>query len=95
MNLVLLRRALRDINGIHDFIAQADPAAAIAVVERINKSLKLIESNPNAGHPTLERSIREWSVPGLPYVIPYRIKSAQIEILRIYHTSRKRPADWI
>ncbi len=93
MSVVLLQAALRDINRVYDFIAQTDPAAAIAVVDRINKFLRLIESRPHAGRTSRGGLIREWSVPGLPYVIPYRIKSGQIEILRIYHTSQKKPDD--
>lgn len=94
MKLRLLPRAVNDVAGQYTFIAKDDPAAALRVVERIEKSLRLIESNPLIGHPTPGRPTREWPVPGLPYVIPYRIKGDTIEILRVFHTRRKRPDIW-
>lgn len=94
MKLRLLPRAVNDIAGQYIFIAKDNPMAARRVIERIRKSLWLIESNPLIGHPTPGRATREWSVPGLPYVIPYRIKGETIEVLRVFHTRRKRPAMW-
>jgi toxin ParE1/3/4 len=94
MKLRLLPRAVNDIAGQYDFIAKDNPAAALRVVERIEKSLRLIESNPLIGHPTPGRPVREWSVPGLPYVIPYRIRGETAEVLRVFHTRRRRPETW-
>ncbi|MFN0190718.1 MAG: type II toxin-antitoxin system RelE/ParE family toxin [Aestuariivirga sp.] len=94
MKFVLLPRALRDIRDIHLFIARTDERAAGSVIERVSNSLRMIEERPYAGHVTEGRPTREWSVAGLPYVIPYRITATRIEVLRVYHTRRSRPADW-
>ncbi len=94
MRIVLLAQALRDITQIHQYIAQDNESAANAVVERISKSLRFIESNPHLGRQTPGQTTREWSVPGLPYVIPYRIRSNRIEVIRVYHTRRQRPKSW-
>ena len=94
MKIVLLARALRDAEEIYGFIARDDPSAANSVIARITRSLRLIETNPNIGHPIPGKPSREWSVPGLPYLIPYRVRAGQIEVLRIYHTRRKKPKDW-
>jgi plasmid stabilization system protein ParE len=32
------------------------------------------------------------SLPGLPYVVPYRIVGSGVRILRVYHTARRWPA---
>ena len=34
---------------------------------------------------------RELVIPGLPYIIPYRVKNNVIEILRVLHAARKWP----
>jgi plasmid stabilization system protein ParE len=30
-------------------------------------------------------------VPGLPYLIVYRVRANTVEILRVFHTARNRP----
>lgn len=90
----LLARAVQDLAAIQAYIAAKDPEAATAVASRLKKSLDLIADRPEIGRPTSRPGVREWSVPGLPYVIPYRVKAGYIEILRVYHTSRKRPDAW-
>jgi plasmid stabilization system protein ParE len=37
---------------------------------------------------------RELLVPKTRYLIPYRIRADQVEILRVFHTSRKPPKRW-
>lgn len=92
--LRLLRRALRDIDEVHRHISKEDKIVARSVIERIDETLIAIRNNPNIGRPTLRPSIREWSVPGLPLVVPYRVKGTKIEILRIYHARRQKPLRW-
>ncbi|GLS17867.1 hypothetical protein GCM10007874_08830 [Labrys miyagiensis] len=92
--LRLLRRALNDIAELHKHIAKEDKIVARNVVERIDKALIAIRNNPNIGRPTQRPPIREWSVPGLSLVIPYRVKGTRVEILRVYHTRRRRPLRW-
>lgn len=95
MKLKILPRAVRDFAGIRAYIGADSQAAAEAVSARITKSLNLITLRPEIGRPTPETRIREHSVPGLPYVIPYRVRGDTVEILRIFHTSRERPSKWI
>ena len=90
----LLRRATRDLEEIHAYVAAADPHAAGAVAKRLAASLDLIATRPEIGRPTKWPDVREWSVPGLPYVIPYRIRPGVVDILRVWHTSRNRPENW-
>lgn len=90
----LLARAARDLADIEAYISADDPRAAAEVAQRIRKSLDLIAARPDIGRPSKVTSIREWSVPGLPYVIPYRVGDDRIDILRVFHTSRKRPDAW-
>jgi len=35
--------------------------------------------------------MRGSGLPHFPYIIPYRIKETRVEILRVFHTSRKWP----
>lgn len=90
----LLVRAVHDLMEIEAYVAVENPQAAEALAARLRKSLDLITDRPEIGRPTHRADVREWSVPGLPYIIPYRIKSGYVEILRIFHVRRKRPDRW-
>ncbi|WP_425475967.1 type II toxin-antitoxin system RelE/ParE family toxin [Mesorhizobium yinganensis] len=95
MKLKILPRAVRDLAEIRAYISLDSEYAADAVSLRIKKSLNLISARPGIGRPSTQPRIREHSVPGLPYVVPYRIRGETVEILRIFHTSRERPLKWI
>jgi toxin ParE1/3/4 len=90
----LLPAAIRDLKELHAYIAFDNPAAADSVAARLKKAFILIAEKPYIGRPMSDRPTREWPVPGLPYLIPYRVSGDTVEILRIYHTSRQRPEEW-
>ena len=94
MKRQILAKAARGLAEIEAYISTDSPEAAKTVASRLRRSFDLITARPDAGRPTPFGDIREWSVPGLPYLIPYRIRPNRIEILRIWHTSRKRPPEW-
>jgi toxin ParE1/3/4 len=95
MKLKVLPRAVRDLENIHAYINADSAEAAEAVMLKLTKSLNLITSRPELGRPIPESRSREWSVPGLPYTIPYRVRGETVEVLRVFHTRRQRPPRWI
>ena len=94
MKFRLLLKAVRDLEEINAFIDSDDPSVATKVVERILQSFEILAKRPEIGRPVAGRPVREWSVPGLPYLIPYVIRD-DVVILRVYHTRRKRPKRWL
>jgi len=96
MKIRWLRKALENIEHEATYISQENPAAANVVVQRIYDSVALLADNPSLGHPGRIPDTRELIVPDTQYIIPYRVspRSNQIEILRIFHTSRKPPKSW-
>jgi addiction module RelE/StbE family toxin len=94
VKLKVLPRAARDLQSIRSFIEKDDEAAAKQVIAKLVHSIDLIVLRPEIGRPAKGRDTREWTVPGLPYIIPYQVKADELIILRIYHTRRKRPNDW-
>ncbi len=85
---------MRDLREMRAYISAQYPAAAERVGLRLDQAIELIAQQPNIGHSSPDHLAREWSVPGLPYVLPYRVQGDVIEILRIFHTSRLRPPSW-
>lgn len=83
-----------DLKSLRAHIAADNPRAANEIATRLGRAIQLIAAKPNVGRPTKRSGIREWSVPGLPYVIPYRVKAGTIEILRVFHSRQRRPDQW-
>lgn len=94
MKVRLLPAAVRDLREAVAYIALNDPAAAASVSRRIERAVELIAARPDIGRPIDPPGTREWSVPGIPYVIPYRLNGEALEIIRIWHTRRQRLEKW-
>lgn len=94
MKIRWLRTALLNLDEEAAYIAAEDPAAARMVVARIVEAVAMLASQPAIGRPGRVLGTRELLVPKTRYVIPYRIRAEQVEILRVFHTSRKPPKHW-
>lgn len=96
MQVSWLARALRNLDDEAEFVAQDNPAAAQALVQRVHDAIGHLKANPALGRPGRIHGTRELIVPGTRYIIPYRVKprSYRIEILRVFHTSRRPPNRW-
>lgn len=94
MRVRWLRAALLNLDEEAAYIATEDPAAARLVVGRIVTAVNLLAQKPALGKPGRLSGTRELLVPKTRYLIPYRIRADQIEILRVFHTSRKPPKSW-
>jgi toxin ParE1/3/4 len=86
--------AVRDLKELRAYIAADNPSAAGRVAARIDKAIALLAEMPAIGRPTPKRPTREWIIPGLPYLIAYRMEGDTIDILRVWHTSRRRRTEW-
>ncbi|MBI4990126.1 MAG: type II toxin-antitoxin system RelE/ParE family toxin [Rhodocyclales bacterium] len=94
MRLRWLRTALRNLDDEASYIAADDPAAARLVVRRILSSVALLIDNPAMGRPGRVAGTRELVVTKTRYIVPYRVRASEIQILRIFHISRKPPTRW-
>ncbi len=96
MKIRWLRKALENIEQEVAYISRENPVAANEFVQRIYNSVSLLANNPTLGHPGRIPDTRELVVPDTHYIIPYRVvpRLKQIEILRVFHTSRKPPQNW-
>ena len=96
MEIKWLKRALRDLDDEAEFIARDDPAAAKQIVQRIHNSVSSLVTNPALGHVGRVPGTRELVIPDTRYIVPYRVRPRleRIEILRVFHSSRKLPKRW-
>ena len=94
MRLRWTRLAERDLDGIAAYIGQDSPASAARVVlELIDQTEVLLTRHVALGRAGRILGTRELVIGGLPYIIPYRLRDNDIEILRVLHTSRRWPSE--
>jgi len=94
MRIKWLRKALENLDHEAEFIALENTQAAKAIVKKINNTVNLLSENPALGKPGRIASTRELIIANTPYLVPYRVKNKTIEILRVFHSSRKPPKNW-
>jgi toxin ParE1/3/4 len=94
MKLRFTQRARRHLEEIADYIAQRNPDASFRVGRRIRETVELLPIFPHVGHQGTLAGTRELVVPGLPYIVVYRLEPGEESaavILGIYHGSQLRP----
>ncbi|HLD08906.1 MAG TPA: type II toxin-antitoxin system RelE/ParE family toxin [Methylophilaceae bacterium] len=94
MQVVWLKTALNNLDDIAAYISKENPVAAAQVAEAIVAQINQLKSQPALGRPGRVLGTRELVITNTHYLVPYRIKNNAVEVLRIFHTSRKLPAHW-
>ncbi len=94
MRVRWLRTALRNLDEEASYIAADDPTAARQVVARVLEAVAQLADQPALGRPGRVPSTRELVVARTRYIVPYRVKRDAVEILRVFHTSRRLPNRW-
>ena len=93
MEIVWTRQALQTLESIADYIAEENPVAAYEVTEAIREAVTPLADFPEMGRPGRIAGTRELSVSRLSYILIYRLLDEVIEILEVFHTSRRFPPD--
>lgn len=86
-----LKTALKNLDNEAEYIALENPQAAKSIVKKIILTVNILRENPALGKAGRIVGTRELVIANTPYLIPYRIKNNTIEILRVFHCSRKPP----
>jgi len=94
MRVRWLRKALRDLDQEATYIAADNAVAARIVVERVLAAAALLAEHPGLGRPGRVAGTRELLVNKTRYIVPYRVRGESVEILRVFHTSRRLPHRW-
>ncbi|MGA9059924.1 MAG: type II toxin-antitoxin system RelE/ParE family toxin [Terriglobia bacterium] len=83
--------ALEDLHNAYEYVAADNPRAASAMIARIEAAVNSLRVFPDAGRPGRVEGTRELVVTGTPFIIPYRTKHRQVEILALIHAARRWP----
>jgi toxin ParE1/3/4 len=92
MKVIIREAAFDDLNRIHAWIAKDRPGSADAVVDRILESTGGSAVFPTWATLVEREGTLEWVIPGLPYVIVYRVREDEdfISIDAVFHGAQDR-----
>jgi toxin ParE1/3/4 len=94
VRLEWLHTALANLNAEVEYISQGSPAAAARTVAAIVNAVENLKRFPASGRPGRVPGTRELAVSGTPYIVPYRVRSDTVELLRVFHAARKWPSQF-
>ena len=94
MQLKWLRKALANLEDEAAYIAQDNPAAAARFIETVFTAVDHLTDYPALGCQGRVAGTRELVISDFPYVVPYRVRGQNVEILRVFHTARMPPSAW-
>jgi addiction module RelE/StbE family toxin len=94
MAIVWRRQAEQDLQRIVDFILERNPAAARSVCDRIERRVAELLDHPQSGRRGRVVGTRELIVAGTPYIVAYRVKGRQIDVLAVLHGARRWPVNF-
>ncbi len=89
MQVKWLRQASRNLDEEAAYIAQESPQSAASFITHLTTSAEILAAHPQMGRPGRVPGTRELVVTRFPYILPYRVREQNVEILRVFHTSRK------
>ena len=92
MQVRWLRTALANLSAEAEYIARDNPAAALRVVRAVIDAIDRLKQHPAMGRPGRITGTRELVVSDTPYIVPYRVRGKEVEILRVFHAARRWPA---
>jgi addiction module RelE/StbE family toxin len=85
---------LKNLDDEAAYIARDNPQAAVALVKHILDMVDALAEHPAIGRPGRISGTRELIITGTPYLIPYRVIGKAVEILRVFHGSRRWPSNF-
>ena len=89
-----LNKALRNLDDAYSYLYQENPVAAQRFIQEVYAQIELLKLTPAMGRDGRIAGTRELVVAHFPYLIPYRVRGEQIQILRVFHTNQKPPNAW-
>jgi len=83
--------AVQDLEEITLYIERDSESAAQTVAKTLFDAANSLDLMPSRGRLGRIPGTRELVVPGLPYIIVYRVTSEAVHIVHIYHAARNWP----
>jgi len=86
--------ATAHLRAAYEYIAQDNGAAAESLVKRILSAVEILGQYPEIGRLGRVNATRELVIAGTPFVVVYRIRRGEVDILAVFHAARKWPEEF-
>jgi toxin ParE1/3/4 len=86
--------ATEHLHAAYEYIAQQSAAAADALIERIFGAVEMLALYPGIGRAGRVKGTRELVIAGTPFVVAYRVRRDQVEVLAVFHGARRWPTEF-
>ncbi len=83
--------ALAEIDEIFEFIARDNAAAASDVLMAIANAIALVRLYPHKSRRTRQRGMRALPLSRYPYIIFFKIRRGELEVLHVLHGAHRHP----
>ena len=90
-SLRLTRAAEADLGAAVGHARSEGPGRAGRLADGVKAALAHLSAWPSSGRPGRLAGIREYLLPALPFLLPYRVEDGILVVLRFLHTSRQWP----
>jgi toxin ParE1/3/4 len=94
MRVRWLTKATNALIEVHDHIAKDNPMAAKEFFRHAIASAEQLVQYPQTGRTGRVHGTRELVLVKYPYIIPYRVKGQEVQILHVFHSSRVWPSSF-
>lgn len=84
------KKALHSIAQIAEYIEQDNPTRAASFVQEIREKTNMLAAFPGAGRPGRVMGTREL-VAHKNYIVAYRVRGENVEVLRVQHVAKRWP----
>jgi len=91
LKLLWTPRALHHLNCAWVYIAKDNVVAADRLVQSFITAVESPQPHPELGRKGRSSATRELVIPGTPYIVVYRLRSAHIQVLAVFHSARRWP----
>jgi toxin ParE1/3/4 len=92
MQVRWLTRATRALIAAHDYIAKDNPTAAKDFFRHVIHSVEQLAQYPQVGRAGRVPGTRELVLTRYPYIVPYRVKGLEVQVLHVLHSSQIWPS---
>lgn len=89
-----LRAANRNLDDAANYVAKENLDAAQEMYAHIRGRVAELAKRPEMGRPGRVFGTRELVIERYPYIVPYRIRGREVQIIRVFHTSQRPPEAW-
>jgi toxin ParE1/3/4 len=83
--------AANDLKAAYEYVREESVIPADKLIARILSGIEMLERYPQLGREGRLEGTRELPITGTPFIVFYRIRRNQVEILGVLHAARKWP----